>query len=179
MSDLTQDPYAGATSDEERQAIYQKLLAQYEESEYERRKTIYTDLMENWQHHRAIQQDFDQRSQKFLLTLAAGSFGVSFAFISQIVKLESAVNLPILVLSWAFFALTIVLAILELKIGSVIQDKLLDDVEKNIERGYKGEPYINSKKWFVFWPGRILSWASYFTFIAGVVCLLYFVHQNI
>ena len=179
MAEVVQDPYADAETQEEREAIYQKLLTQYEQAELERRKIIYSDLVTDWKHHRAIQQDIDERSHKSLLTIAAGSFGVSFAFISQIVKLESAVSIPVLILSWAFFALTIVLAILELKVGSVIQDKLLDNVENNIKRGYEGKPYLEPKKWLVMWPGRMLSWASVITFVAGVVCLLFFVLQNI
>ena len=179
MSDQIQDPYAGANSDEEREAIYQQLLAQHEQSEFERRKTIYSDLMDAWKLQLNIQQELDQRSHKYLFTLAAGSFGVSFAFISQIVSLESAVKMPLLVLSWAFFAATIVLAILELKVGSAIQDILLNNVEKNLERGYKGEPYLEPKRWLTMWPGRLFSWISVLSFIAAVVCLLYFVLLNV
>ena len=176
---MIQDPYAMAASDEEREAIYQELLTQYEQSEYERRKAIYSDLIADWRHQSAIQQDIDQRTHKNILTIAAGAFGISFAFISQIVDLEAAVNIPVLRLSWFFFAVTITLAILELKIGSLIQDKILNLIEKNMERGYKGESYLEPHRKLVMWPGRILSWASVGTFLAGVVCLLFFVFQNI
>jgi uncharacterized membrane protein len=113
MSDYIQDPYAGANSDEEREAIYQNLLI-------ERRKTIYSDFMPNWRQQREIQQDIDQRCHKALLTVAAGSFGISFAFISQLVDLNKAAHMPLLIISWVSFAITIILTILELKIGSVI-----------------------------------------------------------
>ena len=185
MSDLNQDPYAGASSDEEREAIYQNLLAQheqavaqYEKAEYERRKIIYSDYMADWKYQRDIQRNLDQRGHKSLLTIAAGSFGISFAFISQIVKLDIAKNIPILVTSWAFFALTIVLSILELKVGALIQDKILDNIEKNLERGYKNEPHLYPNRILLMWPSRILSWISVGTFITGVSCLIFFVHQN-
>ena len=83
VANLNRDPYADLETDEERQAVYEKLLEQYEQDEFERRKTVYTDLIDDWKLQRSIQQDLDQRSHKSLLTIAAGSFGVSFAFISQ------------------------------------------------------------------------------------------------
>jgi hypothetical protein len=185
MADTFNDPYAAAGTDEERQAIYARLQAQYdrdlaewEQKEFARRRTIYDDQMVIWDHQRSIQKNIDERSHKSILTLAAGSFGVSFAFISQIVKIETAVNMPVLVLAWALFALAIVLSILELKIGSVIQDFLLDIAEKNIQRGYEGKTYIMSKRWLVMWPTRILGWVSVISFILGVICLLYFVLMN-
>ena len=179
MSDLNQDPYAGANSDEEREAIYQQLLSQHEQLELERRKSIYSDLIGDWRYQRNIQQELDQKSHKYLFTLAAGSFGVSFAFINQIVRLESAENIPLLVISWAFFAATIILAILELKVGSAIQDILLNNVEKNLERGYKGEANLEQRRWLIMWPGRLFSWIYVFSFIIGVVCQLFFVLQNV
>ena len=179
MSDFDQDPYAGATSDEEREAVYQGLLRRYEESEYERRKTIYSDFMVDWERERAILQDTDQRTHKLISTFAAGAFGVSFAFISQIVELSMAINIPVLILSWSLFAISIIFSILELKIDSLIQDKLLNFIEKNMERGYRGEPYLEPPRKLITWPGRIFSWVSVGTFITGLVCLLFFVLQNI
>ena len=175
---INEDPYAGIETEEERQAVYKNLLEQYEQTEFERRKTIYSDLMDSWNHQRSIQLDLEQRLHKYLFMLAGGSFGVSFAFINQIVRLESASNMFILVLAWLFFAFTMILAVLELKIGSVMQDALLNNIEKNLERGYKCEPYKEINRRLTMWPGRILSWLSVIIFIAGVSCLLYFVHLN-
>ena len=179
MDDFIQNPYEGANSDEEREVIYQNLLVQYEKADYERRKNIYSNLMVDWEREREYKEGIDQRRHKLVSTIAAGSFGVSFAFISQLVDLNTATNKVFLILSWVFFAITIVLAILELKIGSVIQDKLLDIIEKNMERGYKGEPYLEPNRRLIMWPGRILSWTSVFTFISGLICTVYFVLQNI
>jgi hypothetical protein len=178
MPDQNLDPYEGAETEEERQAIYQKLLADHEEAEYNRRKTIYSDLIEDWKHHIVIQRDVDQRAHKNLITLASGSFGVSFAFISQIVNIETATNTVVLVVSWALFAFTIFLAILELKIESVIQDMLLDNVEKNIERGYEDKPYLEPNKRLVKWLTRIFGWIAFVSFGGGEFCLLYFVLLN-
>jgi len=180
MSDTSQDPYAGAETEEERQAIYQGLLKQYEKDtwEFERKKKVYDDFSQIWDEQRNIQLEADARFQKNILTIAAGSFGVSFAFINQIVPVATAFHTNILVTAWLLFSLSIVFAILEPRITSVIQDLLLDDIERNIELGYEEKPYKNTNKRLAMWPTRILSWLTFFFFTGGVLCLLYFVYLN-
>ena len=179
MADMNENPYEGVDSEEERQVIYQRLLHRYEQSEYERRKTIYSDFMVDWTRERAIQEEVDHRSHTLVSSFAAGFFGISFAFISQLVNLSSAVNVSLLIVSWALFAVTIVLALLQLRIASVIQDKILNCIEKNIEKGYNLEAYVKPSRWLIMFPGRFISWASVGTFVGGLVCLLLFVFQNI
>jgi len=180
MSDFIQDPYAGVKTKKERQAVYRRLLLRYENDvqEHERKRTIYDDLITAWDKQRKIQLEADSRFHKNVLAMAAGSFGVSFAFINQIVPLENAVHPAVLVLSWLFFGLSIVFAILEPRIGSVIQDKILDDIEKNMELGYEGRPYKESTKWLLILPTRVLNWLSFSLFTMGVICLLFFVYLN-
>ena len=173
MSDLFQDPYAGAETDEERDAIYQGLLAQYE-----RKKKVYDDFSTVWDMQRNIQIEIEGRFHKNILTLAAGSFGVSFAFINQIVPLAGASQASFLIIAWLFLGLSIIFAILESRIGSLIQDKLLDDIEKNIEIGYEGKSYKAANRWLVMLPTRIMNWIAFVFFGMGVLCLLYFVYIN-
>jgi len=188
MSDMINDPYAGVDSEEERQVIYQRLQKQYmeehtvwenEQKEVERRKTIYDDHMKTWYYQRDIQKDLDERSHRNILTIAAGSFGVSFAFISQIVEMDNAVNKIVLVSAWALFGLAIILALFELKIGSVIQDVLLGEIERNIIRAWDGKSCQNRHRWIVMGFVRVISWFMFASFVAGVICLLYFVLTNI
>ena len=187
MSDIMTDPYAGVESKEERQAIYQRLQEQYkvefaawerEQKEAEYRRTIYDDHMKTWHHQREIQIDVDTRFHKSMLTIAAGSFGVSFAFISQIVPLNTAVGKTVMVAAWAFFGLAIVLSLLELKIDSVIQDIFLNNIEKNLKCAYMGKQYKKTNRIITMWPGRIISWLSFLSFGVGLICLIYFVLVN-
>ncbi len=173
MSDLIQDPYAGAATDEEREAIYQGLV-----HEYERKKKVYDDFSSVWDMQHNVQLDIEDRFHKNILTLAAGSFGVSFAFINQIVPLQEALQTNILVVAWLFFGLSIIAAILESRIGSLIQDKLLDNIEKNIEIGYEGRSYKKANRLLVMLPTRIMNWIAFAFFVLGVLCLLYFVYIN-
>jgi hypothetical protein len=180
MPDLNRDPYAGIETDEERQAIYEVLLTQYQRDlrEHERKRKIYDDFSSVWDTQREIQIEADTRFHKNILAIASGSFGVSFAFINQIVPINSAVHIAVLVLSWLFFGLSIVCAVLEPRVGSVIQDILLDDIEKNIELGYESKPYKKTNKRLLMFPTRVLSWLSFILFVMGVSCLLYFVYRN-
>lgn len=180
MSELTQNPYAGAKTEKERQAIYQGLFLRHENAvrEHERKRKIYDDFITAWDKQREIQIEADNRFHKSILTIAAGSFGVSFAFINQIVHLDSAVHSAVLVLSWLFLGLSIVFAVLEPRICSVIQDKLLNDIEKNIELGYEGKPYKETRKFLLMLPTRALNWLAFILFAMGVLCLIYFVYLN-
>ena len=181
MSDLVQDPYIGAETEEEQEAIYHRLKIQHEIAtlEYEHKKKIYDEFSTVWDKQHNIQLDAEKRFHKNILTLAAGSFGVSFAFINQVVPLKEAFQTNILVNAWIFLGLSIIFAILECRISSLIQDKLLSDIEKNIEIGYKGKPYKETNKWLIMLPTRMLNWTAFVLFILGVLCLLYFVHLNI
>jgi hypothetical protein len=74
---------------------------------------------------------------------------------------------------------SLIVAILEPRISSFVQDKLLDDIEKNIDIGYKGKPYKKSSKLLVMLPTKILNWAAFVLFVLGVLCLLNFVYINV
>jgi ABC-type bacteriocin/lantibiotic exporter with double-glycine peptidase domain len=182
ISDLIQDdPYAGVETEEERQAIYQNLLAQHETAtqEYERKKRIYDDFSGIWDIQRNIQIGIEERFHKNILMLAAGSFGVSFAFINQVIPLKVAFQTNILFFSWLFFGLSLIIAILEPRINSLVQDILLNAIEKNIDMGYEGKPYKKLSRLLVMLPTRILNWAAFALFMTGVLCLLNFVYINV
>ena len=181
MSDFNHDPYDGVETEEERQLIYRNLQIQHEHStqEYERKKKVYDDLSSIWDDQRNIQLEADARFHKNILTIAAGSFGVSFAFINQIVPLDNAFHANFLIMAWIFFGISIVLCIIDPLVAFFIQDKLLDDIERNIELGYEGKPYIEPNIRLVMLPTRVIGCLALVLFVAGVLCLLYFVYINI
>ena len=76
MPDLNRDPYAGIETEEERQAIYELLLTQYERDlrEHERKRKIYDDFSSVWDTQREIQIEADIRFHKNILAIASGSF---------------------------------------------------------------------------------------------------------
>jgi len=181
MSDIIQDPYAGAQTDEERQAIYQNLMTRHEQitREYEHKKKVYEDFSHIWDLQRNIQLEADARFHKNILAITSGSFGVSFAFINQIIPLNEAFQTNFLFTAWIFFGISIVLSVLEPWIISMLQGLILNNIEKNIERGYDGKPYKEINKRLTILPMRIINFMAFLLFVSGVSCLLYFVCLNI
>ena len=149
-----------------------------EELEHRRKRRIYDDFMTAWDEQRKIQIDVEKRYNKGIFTLAAGSFGISFAFINQIVSLDNANHSILLVMAWLLMGITLIINIIDGFITYFIQDKLLDNIEANIERGYEGRSYKDLGNYGVLsaWIVKCLSLA---TFSAGVLLLLYFVYCNI
>jgi hypothetical protein len=63
---------------------------------------IYDDFSEIWDMQHNIQIGIEERFHKNILMLAAGSFGVSFAFINQVIPLKEALQANVLFFSWFF-----------------------------------------------------------------------------
>jgi hypothetical protein len=180
------DPYAGIETEEERQAVYQKLLARYEQeeteyqkAEYARQKEIYDLFATDLERCRRIQLEEDKRFCKYIAMFAAGSFGVSFAFINDIVPFQGASHKLILVAAWASLAATLIINIAIHLVSSVIHGKYYDAVSDNIQRGYDGKPLQSYKKWYTGWVMSVLYGLDFIGFLGGMACLVTFVFLNI
>ena len=180
------DPYAGIETEEERQAVYKKLLAQYEQdeaayrkAEYARQKEIYGIFAGDLERCRQVQLHEDKQFYKYIAMFAAGSFGVSFAFINDIVPFRQAVHKPVLVAAWAALAATLVLNVAIHRISAIIHGKYYDAVSGNIRRGYYGTPLKPYKKWYAGWVMSVLYWLYFISFLGGMTCLIAFVFLNI
>ena len=153
-------------------------MTELTEAEYQRRKAIYDDHMEKWQRQRKIQLEAEERFNKNIFIVAAGSFGVSFAFIDQIVPVGKALHPQILIIAWVLMGLTVLLSIIEILVTYFVQDKLLNNIELNIERGYRGQDYIDARKTSIMLPDRLIKCIMLICFFAGIACLLLFVYKN-
>ena len=149
------------------------------EAEFARRKAIESDFDSRWDFERKIQREAEGSFNKGLFTAAAGSFGVSFAFINQVVPVIKA-NMPqFLIASWALMGLTLVLCLIEHLATYFVQDKLLDNIDANVQRGFDGKPYMTASKMSVMLPDRLVKCLTLASFLAGIICLLLFVSQNV
>jgi hypothetical protein len=181
------DPYAGAETEEERQIIYQRLLKEYEREEaetehkqavYLRDKEIYDSLSKEWQGYRDVQLAENAKFNQYIAMFAAGSFGVSFAFIDKIVPFQSAANKPVLIAAWGLFAITLVLNVLIHLVSSFIHGKYCDIVAENVDRGYEGKPYKPVRRWYSGWVMSALYVIAFLGFLGGMACLVTFVLLN-
>jgi hypothetical protein len=183
MTDI--DPYSGTETEEERQAVYQKLLKQYEQekTEYQkaedaRQKDIYGLFAGDLERCRQVQLHEDKQFYKYIALFAGGSFGVSFAFIGNIVPFQGAVYKPVLVAAWASLAMTLVINAAIHLVSSVIHGRYYDAVSDNIQRGYDGKPLRPYKRWYTSWVMAVLYGLDFIGFLGGITCLIAFVFLN-
>jgi hypothetical protein len=180
------DPYAGAVTEEERQAVYKGLMeryeqeeAEYQRAEYARQKEIYGIFAGDLERCRQVQLREDKQFYKYTAMFAAGSFGVSFAFINDIVPFREAAYKPVLVAAWAALAATLVLNVAIHLVSSIIHGRYYDAVSDNIQRGYDGKPLMPYKKWYTGWVMAVLYGLDFIGFLGGMACLIAFVFLNI
>lgn len=172
------DPYNGLETEEEKAYKYQQLLEAYQKETDAYKRQVYEDGQKKWEAYRKVQLEQDGAFDRNIITIAAGSFGVSFAFISSIVKLENAVFFPVLCTAWALFAACIVISLLGFMVSSLIHGKYCDEARENVKRGYAGEPYIEKRHWYSGWVTRLCNWLAFFSFTGGAACLITFVLLN-
>ena len=169
------DPYAGLKTDKERQVKYQELLREYRQAEKERRKTIFDEGMRKWEAFGKTSYDMDARFDNLMRWVAGGSFGVSFTALN-LFRPGFQVNYPIiLLLSWAFFVVCLVVMSFGYLFSAKAYFKLQEEVVKNITRQYNGEEeqYVGSCD--LVSPCNYISLIAY---IGGIVCLLVFMAMN-
>ncbi|MDR1202270.1 MAG: hypothetical protein LBL58_11695 [Tannerellaceae bacterium] len=58
------------------------------------------------------QGEEDDKTDKWMMTLASGSFGLSFAFINQIVPIKDASYTAFLIVAWSCFLTVLILEII-------------------------------------------------------------------
>jgi hypothetical protein len=175
----TVDPYAGLETEEERAQKYAQLNWEYEKTRHEWEKRVYDEGMKRWEASRKVQLEQDASFDKNLIALAAGSFGVSFAFIDRVVPLKEAVQTWVLGLSWALFGLTLVIALLGFRLSSRLHKSEAADEAENVKRTYAGEPNIERDHRHGYKVLPFFNWISFLTFVGGVTCLVSFVFLNV
>jgi hypothetical protein len=124
------------------------------------------------------QWDQDAKADKWILTLASGSFGLSFVFIDKIVPLSSSSYRELLLAAWACFAAVLVLELAGFTISSFLHSSLANEERKNISLKYQGKIPENKDRTIFFNGVAICGYISMLSFIGGVVCLLLFIARN-
>jgi hypothetical protein len=179
MNGVTRDPYEGIETREERLAVYRKLLEKHEEE-----KAAY-----NWELYKAnerytdklieTRRKTDELADKWIMSLSAGSFGLSFTFISSLVPLENAVYKPLLLAAWACFALVLVAELAGFIVSSLRYTLMVAEEDRNLALKYEGKEPENKRRSVYFDPNRVIMYAVLFIFFGGLLCLLAFIALNL
>ncbi|GHT57940.1 hypothetical protein FACS1894109_11180 [Spirochaetia bacterium] len=143
---------------------------------YERQRKIYDDSMRLWDTFNSTAAEMDARFDKALFTVAAGSFGISFAFIDKIVPVAKAANPVLIVVSWACFAACLIITVLGHLLSANAYRKHRDNTTKEMYAQIDGVPIETKRIRNFVSPCNYLAIISY---AGGIVCLLLFVLLNL
>jgi len=149
---------------------------QYQKDVHEHNRQVYDDNMRQWESFDRTCTDMDARFDKALFTIAAGSFGVSFAFIDKFVVIAKAVHPQLLIISWACFALCLISMVVGHLISAESYRRQRDEVARNMYLQFENKPVEDKPIKDMVSPFNFVALASY---IGGIVCLLLFVLLNL
>jgi len=149
---------------------------QQEVASYERKRKIYDDNMRLWETCNKVSSEMDARFDKALFTIAAGSFGVSFAFIDKFVVVAEAALSQLLVGSWAFFAACLIVMVIGHLISAETWRKQRDQIAQDMLFQYENKPVEDKPVKDKVSPCNNIALITY---IGGIACLLCFVLINL
>jgi hypothetical protein len=126
-----------------------------------------------------IDAELEQASSfdKYILTLAAGTFGLSLLFIKDIVPHPEAGTIWLLVTAWAIFGASILSTLISFLLSQKAyreQRKILDNEYARKTKREQGE---NKNKFATY--THCLNWASMILFLVGVTFLIIFSAVNL
>jgi hypothetical protein len=148
----------------------------YQKEIYERQRKIYDDQMRLWETFDKTSSEMDARFDRSLFTIAAGSFGLSFAFIDKIVPMAAASRPFLLIFSWACFALCLIIMVLGHLLSAEAYRKQRDDVARSMVLQFDGKTAEDKVTRDFVSP---CNYIALFMYTGGIVCLLLFILLNL
>jgi hypothetical protein len=125
------------------------------------------------------QGEEDDKIDKWMMSLASGSFGLSFAFINQIVPINNAVHIAFLIAAWSCFLSVLILGIISFMVSSFCHSVFANEEAEALKLKYQGiEPEHKNRSIF-FGANALLGYASILLFIGGSLCLILFIAKNL
>lgn len=110
---------------------------------------------------------------KYLLTISTGSFGLSFAFIDEIVK--TTMKEPIvLVIAWVMFASSVISSLLSFVFSKRAFSQAIEKLDKNYEN-----PKYSVDISFENLQTKTFNVFSFLFLIIGFVTFIFFAYKNV
>jgi hypothetical protein len=158
-----------------------------------RERELYEAECRNWEHdwklyeaanHRIDiltqrQAEEDDKTDKWIMTLASGSFGLSFAFINQIVPVQSAGHIGLLIAAWSCFLSILVLELVAFLVSSFTHSVLAKREAEDLKLKYEGIEPENKGVSIFFNANALLGYATILLFLGGSICLILFIAKNL
>jgi len=139
------------------------------------------DIKEEYEHYRRrrnflidVGREASRSYDKYILTLAAGTFGLSLLFIDRIANVPIGNTKGYLIASWSAFGASILSTLLSFLLGQESSSKEIEILDNQYSKIKKREVKNNYTPW-VRWLNRI----SMILFILGVILLTIFSALNL
>jgi hypothetical protein len=116
---------------------------------------------------------------KWIMTMAAGSFGLSFAFIDKIVHVDEAAHFQFLIASWSCFLAILVIGVIGFILSSLLHSVLAEEESKMLAIKYEGGTPEYKNRSIFFDVNNVLGYVQILLFIGGSLCLILFVAKNL
>ena len=122
--------------------------------------------------YRRLLQELENKSQdqydKTVIMLSTGALGISFAFLKDIVQLDTAVETWLLLSAWVCWALSATSVLLSFYSSKFALRKAIEDLDNDRESDNSNDRWTT-----------ILNFCSGACFIIGLCFMIAFVHFNI
>ncbi|MDR0656338.1 MAG: hypothetical protein LBG22_08500 [Treponema sp.] len=125
------------------------------------------------------QGEEDDKIDKWMMTLASGSFGLSFAFINQIVPIKEASHISFLIAAWSCFLAVLILEIISFTVSSFCHSIMAKEEADALRLRYQGIETEYKNRSIFSGANALLGYASILLFIGGSICLILFIAKNL
>ena len=122
-----------------------------------------------------VEREASRHFDKFILTLAAGTFGLSLLFVERIAPHPKDGTEWLLIAAWAAFGASILSTLVSFLLGQESCSKEIEILDGRYRGDIKDEKEIKNR--FVTWT-KWLNRVSMFLFIVGVIFLITFSALN-
>ena len=119
------------------------------------------------------------KMDKWLMVIAAGSFGLSFAFMDSIIPITDAIYTLLLIAAWSCFLLILALGIAGPLISALSHIALAMEESEILALRYEGKDAEYKKRSVFFSANAVFAYAQILLFIGGSVCLVLFLAKNL
>jgi len=152
---------------------------EYQKQVYERNLKIYEMSKPEIDMLNKRQAEMYSKLDHWLMTLAAGSFGLSFAFIDKIVPVQTASGIPMLICAWSGFIAVLVIGIIGFLVSGLQHSVLAKEEFQMMLLKYEGKNPEYKKRGIFFDINTVLGYAQILLFIGSSLCLILFISKNL
>ena len=150
----------------------------YEENLNEHKWKLYEASRSRTDGLNRLQSEQDGKLDRWMMTTAAGSFGLSFAFLNGIVDIKSAVHTEILIAGWSCFLAVLAAGMIGFMASSFLHSLLAEEENKALSLKLESkEPEYKNRSMFLG-ANAVIGYLQILFFIGGSVCLLLFIAKN-